>query len=75
MFIISKKRITNLGQLNGNIRAMCDISRNTIKLVSNNENIAQNTMSRKRPISGRKNKPTWTVPAENSHKIHAADDI
>lgn len=32
-------------------------------------------MNRSRAISGRKNKPTWTEPAENSHTIHAADDI
>lgn len=39
------------------------------------ENIAQKTMNRSRAISGRKNNPTWTDPAENSHTMHAADDI
>lgn len=32
-------------------------------------------MNRSRAISGRKNKPTCTEPAENSHTMHAADDI
>lgn len=51
-------KFTNLGQLNGNINAMCEISRKIIKLVSSNENIAQNTINRSRPINGKKNKPT-----------------
>lgn len=68
-------QLTNFGQLNGNISAMCEISRNTIRLVNSNENIAQNTINRSRPINGRKKRPTCTVPAENSHKMHAAEDI
>lgn len=51
------------------------MSRNNIKLVKSNENIAQKTIRRNRPISGRRNRPTWTVPAENSLAKHAADDI
>lgn len=39
------------------------------------ENIAQKTMNRSRAINGRKNNPTWTEPAENSHTTTAADDI
>jgi hypothetical protein len=63
-----------LAQLNGNIKAICEISKNSIKQVSNNENKAQNTINRNRPISGNKNNPTCTVPAEHSQARHAAED-
>lgn len=36
-------KLTTLAQLNGNISAICDISKNNIKHVTNNENSAQNT--------------------------------
>lgn len=70
-----RNRLTSFAQLNGNISAICEISKNSIKLVKSNENIAQNTIKRKRPISGNRNRPTCTVPAENSLAKHAADDI
>uniref|UniRef100_A0A8D8BTZ7 (northern house mosquito) hypothetical protein n=1 Tax=Culex pipiens TaxID=7175 RepID=A0A8D8BTZ7_CULPI len=62
-------------QLKGNISAMCDISKNSIKHVINSENRAQNTINLNRPISGSKNNPTCTVPAEHSQAKQAADDI
>lgn len=66
--------LTTLPQLNGNISAMCDMSRNSIRQVISSENSAQKTISRRRPISGNRNRPTCTVPAEHSHARHAADD-
>lgn len=50
------------------------MSRNSMRQVSSSENNAQNTINRSRPISGNRNSPTWTVPAEHSHAKHAADD-
>lgn len=60
--------------MNGNIRAMCEISKNSIKQVIRREKSAQKTINLKRPISGSKKRPTCTVPAEHSQARQAADD-
>lgn len=66
--------VTTRAQLNGNINAICDISKNSIKQVTSNENNAQNTMSLSLPINGSKKRPTCTVPAEHSQARQAADE-
>lgn len=66
--------LTTFPQLNGNISAMCEMSKNNMRQVIKSENSAQNTINLSRPISGNKKRPTWTVPAEHSQARHAADD-
>lgn len=66
--------LTTFPQLNGNISAICEMSKKSIKHVIKSENRAQNTINLNRPISGSKKSPTCTVPAEHSHARQAADD-
>lgn len=66
--------LTTLPQLNGNISAMADTSKNMSRQVMSIENNAENIINRNRPSNGSKNKPTCTVPAEHSVNKHAADD-
>lgn len=66
--------LTTLPQLNGNISAMADTSKNMSRQVISIENNAENIINRNRPSNGSKNKPTCTVPAEHSVNKHAADD-
>lgn len=65
---------TTLPQLNGNISAMADTSRNMSRQVIRVENSAENIISRSRPSSGSKNNPTCTVPAEHSINKHVTED-
>lgn len=78
MKIISKLNknhlLTTLVQLNGNMSAICEMSRNNIRQVISREKIAQKTINLKRPMSGSKKRPTCTVPAEHSQARQAADD-
>lgn len=66
--------LTTLPQLNGNIIAIVDTSKNINTHVMSRENIAANINKRIRPSNGSKNSPTCTVPAEHSVAKHAADD-
>lgn len=66
--------LTTLPQLNGNINAIVEISKNSSRQVISTENSAENIIKRMRPNSGSKNNPTCTVPAEHSVTKHAADD-
>lgn len=74
VFIIIAMQLTTFVQLNGNISAICEMSRNNMRQVIRRENSAQNTIKRIRPINGSRNKPTCKVPAEHSHARQAADD-
>lgn len=65
---------TTLPQLNGNIKAIVEISKNSSRQVMSMEISAENIIKRMRPNSGSKNNPTCTVPAEHSVNKHAADD-
>lgn len=69
-----RELLTTLPQLNGNISAMADTSKNMSRQVMSIENSAENIINRNRPSNGSKNKPTCTVPAEHSVSKHAADD-
>lgn len=66
--------VLTLVQLNGNMSAICEMSRNNIRQVISKEKIAQKTINLKRPMSGSKKRPTCTVPAEHSQARQAADD-
>lgn len=65
---------TTFVQLNGNIRAICDISRKSMRHVMRSEKSAQKTISLRRPMSGSRKRPTCTVPAEHSQAKQAAED-
>lgn len=69
-----KTELTTLPQLNGNISAIADTSKNSSRQVISIENSAENIINRNRPNNGSKNNPTCTVPAEHSVNKHAADD-
>jgi hypothetical protein len=45
-FEIHTSILTNFPQLKGNMSAMCDISKNSIKHVTSNEKSAQNTYNK-----------------------------
>lgn len=47
-----QNQLTTFGQLNGNIRPTCDISRNNIKHVTRRENMEQKIINLRRPSSG-----------------------
>lgn len=67
-------KLTTLPQLNGNISAIADTSKNMSRQVMSIESSAENIINRNRPSNGSKNNPTCTVPAEHSVNKHAADD-
>lgn len=74
-FVIDRTMsLTIFPQLNGNISAIVDTSKNNIRQVNSMENSVENIINRNRPNKGSKNNPTWTVPAEHSVTRHAADD-
>lgn len=66
--------LTIFPQLNGNMSAIVDISKNSIRQVMSMENSAENIINRRRPNNGNRNSPTCTVPAEHSVTRHAAED-
>lgn len=74
IIILIKKKLTTFVQLNGNMSAICEISRNNMRQVIRREKRAQNTIKRMRPINGSRNRPTCNVPAEHSQARQAADD-
>lgn len=71
---LAEEILTIFVQLKGNIRAICEISRNIMRHVIKSENSAQKTINLRRPMSGSKNRPTCTVPAEHSQARQAAED-
>lgn len=59
LFQINKNlKLTTLPQLNGNINAMADTSKNINRQVISIENNAENIINRNRPNNGSKNNPT-----------------